>query len=215
MKIKITWLILSLLIGASVQAKENINQQARHSGIQILSNCNPSTSTADLDIGNVRAKILMNGDMWTDLIGNSQYEVPKNSHKYSLFAGALWIGGFDLGHNLKLAAQTYRQSGSDFWPGPMDTSNLTISSTVCAQYDRHWKVTKQEVMAFRDSFLAGTSITPSINIQQWPGNGIAFNNQAHHLAPFVDVNGDGIYNWLDGDYPAYTSPIQLWELPKG
>jgi len=34
------------------------------------------------------------------------------------FSGALWIGGKDNGGNLKLAAMTYRQRGSDFWPGP-------------------------------------------------------------------------------------------------
>ena len=67
--------------------------------------------------------------MWWDLVGNAEYEVPKGSGKNSLFAGAIWIGGKDAAGNLKVAAQTYRQSGSDFWPGPVDTRMLPLLRT--------------------------------------------------------------------------------------
>src|SRR5437868_15080728 len=123
-----------LLLSVSlIDAKENVNHLMQRREVHVLTNCTPSTSAVDLDIGNVRARILMNGDMWWDLVGSSLYEVPKNSGKHSLFAGALWIGGHDQSGQLKVAAQTYRQGGSDFWPGPLDTTNATVSATVCAQ----------------------------------------------------------------------------------
>jgi hypothetical protein len=64
--------------------------------------------------------------MWWDL-NNPKYEIPKVTdpnavRKHSLFSGAIWIGGRDNGGNLKLAAMTYRQRGSDFWPGPLETT---------------------------------------------------------------------------------------------
>ncbi len=192
MKKKYVISILALLFISSVQAKENINHTLIHQTSAAPAGCTCSTSIADLDIGNVRAPIFINGDMWWDLIGNARYEVPKGSGKHSLFAGALWIGEKDLGNNLKVAAQTYRQSGCDFFAGPID--NEPVDSN-CLHYDRHWKITRQEVT----DFITSGTLTP--DIQNWPGMGI--DNQSHALAPFVDVNGDGLYNVSDGDYPAY------------
>src|SRR6185436_19700400 len=108
---------ISIFSAQFVSAKENVDMPHRETnpggGNHIAASCNPSTSRKDLDINNIRSPVYINGDMWWDLVGNAQYEVPKDSRKYSLFAGALWLGGKDIGGNLKVAAQTYRQSGSD------------------------------------------------------------------------------------------------------
>jgi len=152
--------------------------------------CNPATSQADLDIANVRTKILASGDLWNDRLGASFYEVPKNSGKYSLYAGAIWIGGTDDQGNLRLAAQTYRQSGNDFWSGPIDTATGDVTPAICTQYDRHWQIYKGEV----EQFAAGGSASQVII--DYPGE----------YAPYVDVNADGVYNYQDGDYPMFDSP---------
>jgi hypothetical protein len=190
--------LISFLFILSVNGKENISDKKipRNNIIQ-LANCSPSTAHADLDIGNVRCPIWINGDMWWDLVGNALYEIPKNSGKKSLFAGAFWIGGEDQGGNLRVAAQTYRQSGSDFWPGPVDTTNASTDAFRCQNYDRVWKITRQEVMDYLNGAAASASI---IN---WPGNGNTLSNESQFLAPFYDMNADGLYNILDGDYPKY------------
>jgi hypothetical protein len=163
--------------------------------IKLVAGCSGSTSQAVLDIGNVRATILHAGDMWWDLIGDAQYEVPKNSGKHSLFAGSLWMGGLDAGGNLRVAAQTYRQTGDDFWAGPIDTTTVDVTPTTCNQFDRFWTVTRQEVL----DFIAGNPATA--DMISYPGNGSG--SQAHFLAPFFDNNGDGIYSTSDGDYPQF------------
>ena len=61
--------------------------------------CNPASQSADLDVNNVRTKLLNGGDMWWDL-NNPKYEVPKINdpnavRKHALFSGAIWIGGKD------------------------------------------------------------------------------------------------------------------------
>ena len=52
----------------------------------------------------------------------AQYRVPKDApdeelNKLRIFAGSIWLGGVDELGQLKVAAQTYRQTGADFWPG--------------------------------------------------------------------------------------------------
>lgn len=206
-------LVLLFLAGV-VQARENVGPQRvanpNSSTQRVFAGCQPSKSKTELDINNVRCPIFINGDMWWDLVGNAKYEIPYGSGKHSLFSGAIWLGGKDAAGNLKVAAQTYRQSGSDFWPGPVDTANTTISADVCSAYDKHFKVTKTEVKAFVDYFNAnGTAptTTPQV-IKEWPGNGDPSYNQARFLAPFFDNGGDGTYNWEDGDYPYYNFDAQ-------
>jgi hypothetical protein len=160
--------------------------------------CPPATATVDLDIANVRARLMNGGDLWWDLVGNAKYEVPKGSGISSLFSGGIWFGGVDALSNLRLAAQTYRQSGHDFWPGPLDTLNATTTPTGCNQYDRFWKINRQEVL----DFISGSS-GPTVDMSSWPGNGDPAFNQSHFLAPFVDVNNDGLYRVVDGDYPKF------------
>lgn len=161
------------------------------------SSCAPTTAQADLDINNVRTTILVGGDMWWNLT-SAKYEIPKGSGKHSLYAGSLWIGGYDATGNLKVAAQTYRQLGGDFWGGPLDTTAVNITPAKCQEYDRHWKVTRQDVVNFIEDPSTATN-----DITNWPGNGDPGSNEGNFLAPYVDVNGDGTYNHQDGDYPGY------------
>ena len=118
MKIKIICLSGILFISSLVNAHENINQKGKKGSTsntnKVAAACSPATASTDLDVNNVRAKILSGGDMWWDL-NNAKYEIPKGSNKTSLFSGALWIGGVDQGGQLKVAAMTYRQTGNDFY----------------------------------------------------------------------------------------------------
>lgn len=165
--------------------------------------CHPPIAKTDLDINNVRARIMNGGDMWWDLQSTPKYEIPKGSGKYSAFAGALWIGGIDNAGQLRIAAMSYRQSGMDFWPGPLDTVNASIDDSTCWKYDRIFKLTKAEVDEFTHRYTDPNYTIPQ-DILDWPGNGNTAKGQAHFLAPFYDRNGDGIYNPYEGDYPAYA-----------
>ena len=209
-------------------AKENIPNNSGNTGKDnsqnnsLASNCNPTTAKTDLDINNVRTTIMTGGDMWWDL-DNAKYEVPKGGGKHSMFAGALWIGGLDAGGQLKLAAQTYRQGpnfqgGWDYWGGPINAATIDVNTQTCNKYDRHWKITRQEVQDFiinySDPIQTGGSpvpgyIVPDV-IKTWPGSGDPSNNEVTHLAPY-HVPGDTSsnvedlppYDWTLGHYPLY------------
>ena len=239
---KNTLYIFFALFAFGAKAKENVN----HNGVGVTTpiqtlayNCAVGTAQTLLDINNVKTTILNGGDMWWDL-SNGRYEIPQGSGKHSMFAGALWIGGYDDNGQLKVAGQTYRQSGTDYWPGPLDNVRLTseginnskygsTDASICAQYDQHFVVLRSDV----EEFVAwSNSDNPSVeypdyvipqSILNYPGNrttddlsnanleadlGIDSTGTYYYslesLAPFEDVNNDGFYDPLSGDYPQYN-----------
>lgn len=169
--------------------------------------CMPGSSFAELSIAGVRARINSGGDMWWDLIGVRTYEVPKGSGRHSMFAGAIWISGEDYNGNRKIAAQRYRDTGVDFWPGPLTVDgSAAIEADGCLAWDRVFTILRADAENHRDYYENQTSIanyvTPSY-FYDYPAHGDASQGQSHYLAPFYDSNEDGIYNPDDGDYPLY------------
>lgn len=185
----------------------------------VTAGCVPATSSTELALNNVRALIHTGGDMWWDLQGTARYEVPKGSGKTALFAGSIWIGGTDVNGQLKLAAVKFRTDGVDYWPGPLITSGPdrgTTTSDICLAYDKHFKITRDEVANFRSWYNAdaetraadfpGYSIPNSII--DWPAHGPA-GGYDYYLAPYKDVDGDGSYDPYSGDYPFYDLDQEL------
>lgn len=202
MKKYLLLLTICFLVISVTRAKENVPFHQKRTAPQILkleAGCDPASASANLDINNVRARIMNGGDMWWDLVGTAAYEIPKTttegeSKKTSLFAGALWIGGYDDGNNLREAAMTYRQSGSDFFPGPLDPNTGSIEPSECIKWDKIFQVTRTEI----NDFLENKVI--SDNIENWPKS----------LAPFIDADGDQQYIPENGDYPDALGDQTLW-----
>ncbi|MEZ5174130.1 MAG: T9SS type A sorting domain-containing protein [Bacteroidia bacterium] len=204
--------LIALGISLNAEARKNPNKAGNKGSAaanpkSINASCAPGAGRTDMDLNNVRTTIFTSGDMWWDLNSNPRYEIPKGSNKHSMFAGALWLGGLDGGGNLKSAAMTYRQNGNDFWPGPLKMADASTEASICNAYDRHWKITRQEV----EEYYLGGAMTEVV--QEWPGNGIddgIFPGFDSEIAPFVDGNGNGIYEpelrddqGFAIEYPAY------------
>ena len=205
--------------GKAANPKRNVLRTA-------VANCNEGQSTIDLDINNVRAKLMTGGDMWWDRgTTEARYEVPKDSRKNSLFAGSVWIGGRDENGNLKVTAQTYRQDGNDYWPGPLNTLNDVASPSQCSDWDYFWKLNKSDVLKFRQLYLDPNAVAGSQYdaIRTWPAKGnvnavgqnnaslISFmNSTGRDYAPFIDVDNDGLYNSDAGDYPDIFGDQYIW-----
>lgn len=205
-KIKIALVVAAAVSALNVHARENVGnspqKQSQSANKSLAAACEPGVGRSELNINNVRTTIFTSGDMWWDLNTNPRYEIPKGSNKHSMFASALWIGGVDNGGNLKVAAMTYRQTGNDFWPGPLDIPTATIEQTTCNQYDRHWKVTRAEVEEFVANCGNPGYDVPD-DIETWPGNGQPGTAQDQFLAPFRDLNNNGIYEVFNCEYPDY------------
>ncbi|MBL7910513.1 MAG: T9SS type A sorting domain-containing protein [Bacteroidia bacterium] len=165
-----------------------------------------SQTQAYLDINNVKALIMNRNDMfWNLASGNASYEVPKNSGKHCNFASSVWLGGLDGGGQLHMAGMTYRQNGVDFWLGPLDTISGNIDNATSNNFDKVWKVSTNDINSFLVAYANGSitanTYVPTNDILTWPAHGNVSGGYSHYLAPFIDVDNDGIYNPYNGDYP--------------
>src|ERR1051325_1019438 len=159
--LKSACLVLAIFVAFSTSAHENVGSgKTAIAYKEYAANCNPASAQIDLDINNVRTTLLNGGDMWWNL-NDARYEVPKVDPSsgapsvHALFAGAIWVGGIDAGGQLKIACQTYRQNGNDFWPGPLD-ANASVNSGTCDDYNKFWKVKGTDI----DSLLGAINDDP-------------------------------------------------------
>lgn len=174
--------------------------------------CVRGKAEIDLDINNVRARLLMSGDLWWDR-NVSRYGVPKLTQQQiqngerqvtPLFNGAIWISG-KVNGNLRMAAIRYSTNGNQFWPGPIKQGQAAINKADCEKFDKFWSVTSDEIKRAQ----AGLGISKSI--LEWPGKGNPYlirNNLftaeelQDDLAPFYDTDDDCIYEPEQGDLPS-------------
>ncbi|MGH1338184.1 MAG: hypothetical protein ACRBFS_18825 [Aureispira sp.] len=219
----IAWLSCLFLYAESGHARDYINpnaspkKSANKAGYRTA--CTASRSQTDLNINNVRARLRGGGDMWWDGV-QAQYVVPNVDPSSgeiavsALYSGAIWLGAYDGGGNLIVAAQTYRDEGNDYWSGPLNPSTAEVTSLECERWDKHFTVYGKDIDALRADFLdplsPGVDNRPSQQIMGWPARGNVHFAAIHgfdildykqDLAPFIDVNSDDVYNPMDGDHP--------------
>ncbi|MDF1696552.1 MAG: hypothetical protein P1U56_11990 [Saprospiraceae bacterium] len=180
--------------------------------------CQPAQSQYDLEINNVRARLLTGGDVWWDL-QEGRYIVPKPAPGFpevsSIFAGGVWIGGVDPNGSLKLAGVTYRQgNATDFYAGPLDENGET-DLDACEDWDDFFIVKGDNILRhiaeYDASVRNGSPLScDSIpdDVKYWPGKGNPFFNEKfdfplpdQNLGNFWDEDGDGNYNPCNGDFP--------------
>ena len=171
-------------------------------------------SYGELDVNNVRARFYSDGMIGMDLgSGTARFEVPDGSGIHPLFVANLWMGGYDSGNQLHMAAVRYNQNGEDFWPGPLtNTGGASITPAMSAQWDQVWQVNTADVVldqAYYDC-LADPNCDESVQFpgyqmpayfNDWPVFGDVSAGQDQYLASFLDYNGDGDYDPTDGDMP--------------
>jgi hypothetical protein len=168
--------------------------------------CRAQSAYDSLTINNIGGRINVPGDNFYDPAKfMSGFEAPIHSGKHTIFASALWIGGFE-NNNLKLAAMTYRQSGVDFFPGPLDTATGKTNSNTMQAWNNLWNVKQSQI----DDFLKNGTSSPVI--KNWPGNTWPMYdiNASRRMAPFVDVNKNGVYEPDRGDYPDIKGDQMIW-----
>ena len=87
----------------------------------------------------------------------------------------------------------------------------TTNQEVCAEYDKHFVVTRQEVEDYVgynnclsdptcDVATSYPNYSQASVIANWPASRVDVDGTFDYLAPFEDVNADGIYT-VGIDYP--------------
>ena len=162
-------LALTFLISVGISAVFEAQAQ--------VGTCRPALGEAYLDINNVRARILNNGNLfWRG--SPHVYNVPKGGGAQAIFTGGIWIGG-NVGGQLRVAAARY--NNYQFWAGPLDESGAPPAD--CSAFDRLYKVSVDDIQDFE-----ATGVTTP-DLRDWP-TGLGAPTYA---APSngVDDDGDG------------------------
>jgi hypothetical protein len=157
-------------------------------------------SLFNLDYNNVSAGFSQNGVLFNNPnSGLGLYQVPKLSNIGTIFSGSFWVGGKDPLGYLHLAATKY--GSGDYFSGPYSSTNSYNDSTYIQKFEnKFWNVTQSQIQNHLANYLNPGYVPDSV-LLNWPGNGDVSLGVASNLAPFVDLNGDNIYNPYGGDYP--------------
>ncbi|MBK9017517.1 MAG: hypothetical protein IPM82_27650 [Saprospiraceae bacterium] len=225
LKTIITTAVAILVFASSAHAYYDPSRQYKKpskNSVNFREACVTAKAQIDQDVNNVRARLTTGGDVWWDR-NDGKYVVPKvplgQTEVSSIFAGAVWLGGFDDGGNLKTACQTYGNNGgnSDFWPGPLAPDEGITTKETCDNWDKFFEVSGQEIKEhlslFQIASEGGADYTEDMipaGVKGWPGRKNEFFFSVHNfllpdtdqgLAGFYDQDGDGQYEPLDGDFP--------------
>lgn len=188
-------------------------------GACVYANAQTTFNYSDsVNINHINARVLLHGDMWWDPVTQvAKCEFPKGSGKHIGFASALWMSGIDEASQTHVSAQTYRDS-NDYWPGPLDASG-NLSYAQSTNWARFWKVRYTDLQYFQSLSTHTVANTPEA-ILSWPasGNTNATGNALAPLsipagtamAPFKDLNSNGIYEPLLGEYPDIKGDEAIW-----
>ena len=165
---------------------------------------------AEIDINNVKTTLYGTGNFFRMKGGSNNedfgYFVPATGGASTIFQNTLWIGGLDADDSLHLAAVRFNQVGEDFWSGPLRVTDASTDIFNVMKYHHVWKVSRAEI----EALIANPGGEIPEDILTWPGNGNVNDGFAATLAPFVDVDGDGVYNPRNGDYPDILGDMALY-----
>ena len=180
--------------------------------------CPLPSSTKVLEGNNISANIMLGGDLfWDRENGNALFQSPMNQQPFinTIFNAGLFVGAYDNQNQLKVAATIYpSENRKDFAAGPIINNNGTLEFD-CENYDQLWEVFGYEIQQHISDFEDNGIIDhPILNIFGYPAHENSFFENIHGfhlpktpqgLAPFYDVNNDGIYSPDLGEFPLPSS----------
>ncbi len=154
-----------------------------------------------LEVGNVNTRVYADGKLFNDFYNSrAQFFIPKNSETSAIYMAGFWVGGLiDLGipsqpDLLRLSKVFYVEN--DFIQGPIRLQNRSGADP--SYWNKTWKV-KRSTIEEHISKSSKSNYNIPEEIKNWPANG--YNGTAKILAPFIDLNGNSIYEPENGDYP--------------
>ncbi len=129
--------------------------------------------------------------------GNASFEAPIDSGIQGILSSGLWIAGKN-GGILYLSAACYDSSGRDFQPGPIDRSSGVADDT--SYWNYVWTVDSAMIEEHK-TLYNNTGYQAPWSIANWPGSNTRPGDYNPILAPFVDLNSNGIYDPSEGEVP--------------
>ncbi|WP_159038485.1 T9SS type A sorting domain-containing protein [Brumimicrobium mesophilum] len=151
------------------------------------------------------------GLFFNEYTTSAGYEFPSGSGNNLIFMGALWFGGTNQNGEVKLVTRLF-DSKENFARGPISSTGQYLDTAFIYNYENAiWTVRKSQIIYHIDNFDQQGYIAPDV-IKDWPGNGNSSIGVATQLAPYVDINNNGIYEPHLGDYPCIKGDMASYQI---
>lgn len=154
-----------------------------------------------LDQNNFNAIINNNGSFFNSN-GIAGYKLSQSDIS-TIYVGSIHIGAMDINNNYRVSGITYGNDslGSRLFPGPISATNDYQNPTYLDQYGESlWTLDRNEIENHILNYNQLGYVTPP-SIANWPANGDLTLGVSEQLAPYIDVNNNGVYEPGLGDYP--------------
>jgi len=162
-----------------------------------------------LDINNVKAGINAYGKQFRIDYGNEgAYYVPAGKEISGFSKLRIWLTGMDDQENIHCSSEEIVYDEIEYWPGPVANSYDSIHQI---RWNKIWALTPEEIQ-YHINHWNDPGYEPNEEIQSWPGNGNATSGEAAQLAPYKDLNGNGIYEPANGEYPVIRGDKCLYYI---
>ncbi len=189
MKVIVLFLSFSFVFTSLISVAQTNSSQA---------GCATGNAFKTITFNDVKFGLSTSGTFFMNKNTNSAaYNIPANSSTSTIFASGIWFGGKNLSGQLKLAAQTFGTTGTDFWPGPLQESTGSTTEDICSLFNQIYTVKKSDIDYHKANWDQPNYTMPT-SIADWPGSLDGYSRQ---IAPYKDLNEDNVYNPADGDYP--------------
>lgn len=158
--------------------------------------------------GNERPQFISLGGILN--FNNPIVKIPGILYDPNVVSMSLWLGGIKSGKNYPvIAAQRDGFYESDFQYGPHKFGTEDEIYANAQQYNKIWQMTAADVITLKEDLKDGKLDQVLPNVMAWPGRNNPYSAQWNgfdlpqntELAPFKDVNNDGIYDPKKGDFP--------------
>lgn len=174
-----------------------------------------------IESANLRTNFTNGGDLMStvDTTYSSSFglEYPKrtplqissgDTARLCFFSGGIWMSS-TTGGSPSVSAVKYRSNGT--WlmtPGPIKLSTGTIHGRSDSIFNKIWKISQTDIANFKSLYISSTLPIPTSSIPMdfltWPAKGNKYYTSytiSEDLAPFVDLDKNGIYEPEQGDFP--------------
>jgi len=147
----------------------------------------------DFDVNTIATQLSSKGPVFNNpLYRGSSFEFPKGNGTYGMY-GANFMVSAKKATSTTFDAHPIAPYEEDFYIGPKSINNEVTRGFIA-------KVSKTEILThIAQSNNSGYQMPDGI--LNWPAIGDSSLNEPFDLAPFVDVNSNGCYDPINGDYP--------------
>ncbi|HRD51998.1 MAG TPA: T9SS type A sorting domain-containing protein [Flavobacteriales bacterium] len=162
----------------------------------------PGSSTAEININDITATVTSHPSSFYKWWGSGRpgFEVPKGQGVHSVYSASPWIRGVANGQIHEATPWYHANSTNEGEQRHAGPRAVIMDDTFFERFHRTWKVDRAMIQAHIANWNAPGYSAPE-PIASWPGNGLVVNGEPERIAPFMDANGNGIYEPGQGEYP--------------